>query len=646
MTYIKLNISRFGASLKVTASQTDKSVENNTSYINLTIELTTTGETYNNTGSAYVNATLTGANNTVKIPKTTFKISKGTTKTIYSGKVGPFNHNADGTLAAVSISVTAQVTDSTKATKSASCTMSTIARATAIGNQSGFIGQAMTITISPASTAFTHTLTYKLSDGTTGTIGSARTTSKTFSFTPPDSWYQKIPNATSLSGTLTLTTYSGSTTVGTKTSTLTVSSLTDASKPAVTAFAFEDTNDATYTLTKDRKAIVVGESNLKVTLTAVVNKYATLKKLTINGTDVTITNSSSSNGTTTIIGTFISEATDINSHTAITATITDSRGREFSFQPNENAGYFNNYLKPTGATQWSRPTGTASSINLDSLSGKVYTGYFGTSSTGTANTFSMRYNYKEGNNDYDNAKWVSIPSSAITFTENAFTVNTSGIKIDGLDYTKKCVIKIELTDKLNTVVVESTIASGQPLWYWTKSKFKVLTKFVYKDRELVDLIYPVGSIFMSTVGTDPGTYLGGTWERIQGKFLLAANDTSSAYNAGKTGGAVSATITTANLPAHKHTASFKGITHNAQVRCCGSAATGQVIAAYGSNTITLKANTGDSWGSTISYTTKSHKTDVISWTDGGTVTVNNTGSGTALSIMPPFVAVYVWKRTS
>ena len=50
----------------------------------------------------------------------------------------------------------------------------------------------------------------------------------------------------------------------------------------------------------------------------------------------------------------------------------------------------------------------------------------------------------------------------------------------------------------------------------------------------LDAIYPVGSIYLSTASTDPATFLGGTWSRIQGRFLLGA---SSTYPAGTTGGA-------------------------------------------------------------------------------------------------------------
>ena len=62
---------------------------------------------------------------------------------------------------------------------------------------------------------------------------------------------------------------------------------------------------------------------------------------------------------------------------------------------------------------------------------------------------------------------------------------------------------------------------------------------------LLNLVYPVGSIYMSANATSPASFLGGSWERIQGRFLLAA---SSSYTAGSTGGEATHTLTEAELP--------------------------------------------------------------------------------------------------
>ena len=54
--------------------------------------------------------------------------------------------------------------------------------------------------------------------------------------------------------------------------------------------------------------------------------------------------------------------------------------------------------------------------------------------------------------------------------------------------------------------------------------------------EIVDIIYPVGSIYISVNSTNPSQLFGGTWERIKDKFLLASGDT---YANNTTGGSAS-----------------------------------------------------------------------------------------------------------
>ena len=50
------------------------------------------------------------------------------------------------------------------------------------------------------------------------------------------------------------------------------------------------------------------------------------------------------------------------------------------------------------------------------------------------------------------------------------------------------------------------------------AKFK-MAQVVY------DLIYPVGSIYITMNGTNPGTLFGGTWTRLSGGFLYATSGT-------------------------------------------------------------------------------------------------------------------------
>ena len=116
--------------------------------------------------------------------------------------------------------------------------------------------------------------------------------------------------------------------------------------------------------------------------------------------------------------------------------------------------------------------------------------------------------------------------------------------------------------------------------------------------------YPVGSIYMSVNATNPGTLFGGTWQQMQGRFLLGA---SSAYPAGSTGGETTHTLTEEEMPIHSHLYYEQG-----------SGAT--------------LVNNG---------TTK----NVTNWGEQNR-TSQNAGGSKPHNNMPPYLAVYMWKRTA
>lgn len=61
--------------------------------------------------------------------------------------------------------------------------------------------------------------------------------------------------------------------------------------------------------------------------------------------------------------------------------------------------------------------------------------------------------------------------------------------------------------------------------------------------------HPVGSIEIRVDNVNPSTLYGGTWEKIEGKFLLGS---SSSYTLGKSGGSATHTLTINEIPAHTH----------------------------------------------------------------------------------------------
>lgn len=136
-----------------------------------------------------------------------------------------------------------------------------------------------------------------------------------------------------------------------------------------------------------------------------------------------------------------------------------------------------------------------------------------------------------------------------------------------------------------------------------------------KEVNVAQLVYPVGAIYMSTVATNPKTLFGfGTWEQIKDTFLLAAG---SAYSAGSTGGEATHSLSQTEMPAHYHTI-FAG-------NPSGPYYTAEI--GFPAIMTSNGANVTKSWGAEMCRTA-------------------DKGDGEAHNNMPPYLAVYVWKRTA
>lgn len=140
---------------------------------------------------------------------------------------------------------------------------------------------------------------------------------------------------------------------------------------------------------------------------------------------------------------------------------------------------------------------------------------------------------------------------------------------------------------------------------------------------VLDNVYPIGSIYMNVNSTNPGTLFGGTWEQIQGKFLLGM---SSSYPAGSQGGEASHTLTTEEMPSHGHNpaneAGYSGfITNSKKAFSIG--------------------DMGSQSGSGRYYPFATADFDISRNTLTGT-----TGGGKSHNNMPPYLSIYIWKRTA
>lgn len=136
--------------------------------------------------------------------------------------------------------------------------------------------------------------------------------------------------------------------------------------------------------------------------------------------------------------------------------------------------------------------------------------------------------------------------------------------------------------------------------------------------ELRELIYPVGSIYLSTNATNPATIFGGEWTQIKDRFLLAAGD---GYAAGSYGGEATHVLTESEMPSHWHSIYQQ---HSS-----------------GDNSLGL-------WDSYVksSYPVFDQKYDSSQNIKAYAYGTKPTGGNAAHNNMPPYLAVYMWQRVS
>ena len=84
---------------------------------------------------------------------------------------------------------------------------------------------------------------------------------------------------------------------------------------------------------------------------------------------------------------------------------------------------------------------------------------------------------------------------------------------------------------------------------------------------LLNMVYPIGAIYLSANSTNPATLFGGTWEQLKDRFLLAAG---TSYAAGSTGGTATNTLAVGNLPSHSHTVGAHSHGLNSHVHSVGA----------------------------------------------------------------------------
>ena len=566
-------MAEFSGNIGISTGQTDKysllldvseksySIENNTSVVEWWVGIRSNTAYHNHYGLSetyVVNINGTVVHNAVHTPT----VNSGATVWVASGTT-TVSHNADGSK---SISVSASFNNADRSTYSpttGSCSgslkLTTIPRATtpSIDKPSLDCGSAIKISGTSASSNFSHKV-YVTWNGTKiqiGTIASG-TTTPSFSYTIPTAWEKNIPDSTSGIATFTLETISGSTSVGSKTVNATIK-VRSGVVPSIGTVSISDTNSICAGIGQ----YVQSQSKLKFSIATSGNQGSTITSVSTKFNNQTYTGS-----------TFTTQAIQNSGTLTYTITVTDSRGRTATKSGSVSVTAYN----PPSLTNVSakransgyavdESSGTYAllhfKVGFTSLSNKNVTSFYiqyrtsGASSwtkiNSWANNYTLEQDYKAGNlftsttSTYEIAfgvkdKFMSDYSWQIVTVTQTYTLINFGK--DG----KSLTFFGQDGNNANRLTVKGDLVSN-------KYKFSSVIKntssthvlvengneIQYRDwNELVNSIksamYPVGSVYITYNNVNPGTFLGGTWERFgQGRTLVGegtGNDGSTSMS--------------------------------------------------------------------------------------------------------------------
>ena len=301
--------------IRMVVTESDVNINNNTSKVNVTAyidKLKGTGY-FSNDGKPW-NIKIDGS--TVASGNKTYDFRNYTTLTLGSGSK-TITHNSDGSK---SVAVSAYFSSSPylgSATVSATFNLTTIARASSISSITGGseLNQQVTVNISRKSNSFTHKVEYSYAGSAYTTASSSAGTS--CSFTPSISLASYVPNSTSGTLTVRVTTYNGSTQIGsavtaTKTLNVPASVVPTMGTPSVTRI---DNG-----VPSGWGVYVQSFSKATVTMTGVAGAYgSTIRSYSITGGGLNANTSSATTGVLTGSG-----------EITFTCTVIDSRGRSVS----------------------------------------------------------------------------------------------------------------------------------------------------------------------------------------------------------------------------------------------------------------------------------------------------------------------------
>ena len=441
------------------------------------------------------------------------------------------------------------------------------------------VGDTIVVHMNRKSTVFTHTVVLKLGSYSY-TIGTGVTDNISLDTDIiASSLYAQMPNSNSMTGEIAVTTYSGDMVIGTSSCAIIAHVVN--SNPTFDV-SYEDSNSKTVAITENNQYIIRNNSTLKISVSnSQALNSATLKSITaiVNGNAYTGT----LNGST---GTINVGVVNISSDVKVTVKLTDSRGNEGI---REITVLVYDWTLPSAIIKLNRKSNYYSESILN-----VNANY---SSIGGKNEVTIKYRTKKvANSTFSTYTTIQNNTDANFTADNEYEWN----------------VQVNVADKLGSTTYNLLLPRGIPIVYVdTKKNSFGVNCFPKNEKSLeingktiFDMVYPVGSVYVSVNATNPSALFGGTWEQIKDRFLLSAGDT---YKAGATGGEATHVLTVDEMPRHNHSIDN--------------------LNASGSTTPYMTVQAQEKKG----Y--------------GGNVQTFFTGGGQAHNNMPPYIVVYIWQRT-
>lgn len=426
---------RTGYRLQIAWEVTSQSVANNTSSVTAKVQLVSAGSSYTINSSASKSGSLT-INGTKYTFSFTAALSGNQTKTIYT-KTVTVSHASDGTKtcafsATAGINVTLSGTYYGNVMASGNGTFNTIARASSISSVTSSVSVNGTNTckvdISRKSSSFTHTVVFSFGSYSKTTTGVGTSTS----YAIPTSWLNAIPKATSGTAKVTVTTYSGSTKIGSAVSknfTLTVPASV---VPTISSVAVADTTTNQTTFGN----MVQSKSKAKFTITAAGALSSTITAYKTVFESKTYTGATPTTSTITKSGTASAKI-----------TVTDSRGRTAT------------YTKTWTVVAYAAPKITSFTAarcladGTENYEGTYLKAAFNFSiasvNSKNANSYTIEYKPQSG------TTWTALTNGT------GYAVNTSHISAEGLfSVDSSYDLRLSITDSFGTVRVQTEIPTA------------------------------------------------------------------------------------------------------------------------------------------------------------------------------------------